>query len=64
MLNAAKNITAGILVGYGFTAFVYFGIMTQLWVDAAPHRPNKDLGLTPHSPDEASISEAFEAVFA
>ena len=46
MLNAAKNITAGILVGYGFTAFVYFGIMTQLWVDAAPHRPNKDLGLT------------------
>ena len=46
MLNAAKNITAGILVGYGFTALVYFGIMTQLWVDAAPHQPNKDLGLT------------------
>ena len=38
MLNAAKNITAGILVGYGFTAFAYFGIMTQLWVDADYHR--------------------------
>ena len=43
--NAARNIIAGILAGYGVVSFICFLYLDQTWAYAAPHEPNGTLGL-------------------
>src|SRR5271156_460512 len=39
-VNAIRNHIGGLLVGYGFVSFFCFGILEELWANAAPRQPN------------------------
>jgi hypothetical protein len=45
-VNAIRNLIGGLLVGYGFVSFFCFGILEELWANAAPRQPNAALGIT------------------
>jgi hypothetical protein len=45
-IDAARNVIAGLLVGYGSVSFFCFLILEELWARAAPRQPNEALGLT------------------
>nr|WIE90059.1 hypothetical protein P9270_021235 [Mesorhizobium sp. WSM4875] len=43
--KAVLNVLGGFLAGYGFTAFVCFFVLIQVWESAAPHFPDPARGL-------------------
>ena len=49
-MKAARSVIAGLFVAYGCVSFVYFMVLDQFRVRAAPHQPNAALGLIfPHN---------------
>jgi hypothetical protein len=45
MVRAARGLTAGLLVGYGFASFFCFLLLEELWTRDAPARPDAAGGL-------------------
>lgn len=43
--NTVLNVLGGFLVGYGFTAFLCFWFLVQIWASTAPHLPDPARGL-------------------
>lgn len=62
-MNAARNIVAGILFGYGFVSFLCFIALTVMWSRAAPRQPNQALGLIYRHNEHGSYTyfSAFQA---
>jgi hypothetical protein len=62
-LNAARNVIAGLLVGYGFASFFCFIALVLMWSKKAPSQPNEVLGLIYRHNEHGSYTyfSAFQA---
>jgi hypothetical protein len=62
-MKAARNIVAGVLLGYGFVSFLCFLVLSVMWAGAAPGQPNEALGLIYRHNEHGSYSyfSAFQA---
>ena len=61
--NAARNIVAGLLAGYGFASFLCFIALDLMWSRTAPRQPDAALGLIYRHNEHGSYSyfSAFQA---
>jgi hypothetical protein len=61
--NAARNIIAGLLIGYSFVSFFCFIALDVLWSSTAPSHPNEILGVVYRHNEHGSYTyfSAFQA---